>query len=407
MSTLPEERGDDPEPVPLSPPEEEGSEPPYSNGEGIAPSADPAPDFPSSLEPEPPEPPIFTYAPAPIRPLRFPNLGDLVVLGFLLGLGFIGAGSVTALALHFHLFGVVKVQEALTDIHYTLGSQVAWYCFTFLGCLLVFPLFWHTGFFRGVEWSPHEAIRLRWRLMSAAFACFVLAFVDSVLMPGPKEAPIDQVFKLPGAAVLLFLFGITLAPFFEELGFRGFLLPAFCTCFEWIADRVSGVELLSVDSSSRKRWPFHAVLIAAVVMAIPVAALWLAFKGQLLYYGLICFAWFSGLGAAWTISERRAQLPTGPVPVRMEPGTRAGWTVPTMALMSIYTSIPFAFMHGQQIGYSVGPFLLLVCVSMVLCWVRLSTRSVAASTIVHACYNLLLFATMAIASGGFRHLDKM
>ena len=59
-------------------------------------------------------------------------------------------------------------------------------------------------------------------------------------MPGPKEAPIDEVFKLPGAAWLLFLFGITLAPFFEELGFRGFLLPALCYAFEWIANQVAG-----------------------------------------------------------------------------------------------------------------------------------------------------------------------
>lgn len=413
MSTLPDPRSDEPgedrEANPPLPPQEI-SEPVSIEELNRAPelsSTGPALDLPAPLESEPPEPPIFTYAPPPVRSLRFPNLGDLVVVGFLLGLGFIGAGAVTALAIHFHLFGVVTVKEALTDIHYTLGSQVAWYCFTFLGCLLVFPVIWHTGFFRGVEWSPRAALRLRWRLFSAAFACFVLAFIDSMLMPGPKEAPIDQVFKMPGAAVLLFLFGITLAPFFEELGFRGFLLPAFCTAFEWIADRVSGKDLLVEESSSPKRWPLPAVLIAAAVMAVPIAALWLAYKGQVLNYGLVCFFWFGGLGVAWTVAERRATSLTGPVAVRMEPGTQAGWSVPTMALMSLYTSIPFAFMHGQQIGYSVGPFLLLICVSVVLCWVRLSTKSVAASTIVHACYNLLLFVTMAIASGGFRHLDKM
>ena len=78
-----------------------------------------------------------------------------------------------------------------------------------------------------------------------------------------------------------------------------------------------------------------------------------------------------------------------------------------MALMSLYVSIPFAFMHGEQTGYSLGPFVLLVCVSLVLCWVRLSTRSLAASTLVHASYNLLLFLLMFFASGGFKHLDKM
>jgi membrane protease YdiL (CAAX protease family) len=46
-------------------------------------------------------------------------------------------------------------------------------------------------------------------------------------------------------------------------------------------------------------------------------------------------------------------------------------------------------------------------VSLILCGVRLKTRSLAASTLVHACYNFILFSTALISSGGFRHLDKM
>ena len=84
--------------------------------------------------------------------------------------------------------------------------------------------------------QPH--LRLRWRLFSAAGACFVLAFVDSVLVPGPSNAPIDQIFRQPGAAWLLFGFGVTFAPFFEELLFRGFLLPALCTAYDWFDERI-------------------------------------------------------------------------------------------------------------------------------------------------------------------------
>jgi len=29
------------------------------------------------------------------------------------------------------------------------------------------------------------------------------------------------------------------------------------------------------------------------------------------------------------------------------------------------------------------------------------------STLVHACYNFILFSTAMIASGGFQHFDKM
>jgi uncharacterized protein len=79
----------------------------------------------------------------------------------------------------------------------------------------------------------------------------------------------------------------------------------------------------------------------------------------------------------------------------------------SMAVASILTSIPFALMHAEQTGYSLGPFLLLVCVSLVLCWARLSTRSLAASVFVHASYNCLLFSFMLLGTEGFRHLDKM
>jgi len=285
---------------------------------------------------QPPEPPILTYTPHPFHPPRFPNVLDLFLVGLLMGLGFACAGGVTALALHFHLYGVTTVNQALTDIHYTLGSQVAWYCFTFLGCLLIFPLIWHTGFFRGVEWRVRAAFERWWLLLSAVVACIVLAFIDAVLLPGPKEAPIDQIFKMPGAAWLLFLFGITLAPFFEELGFRGFLLPALCTAWDWSVERIRHLPPRDPDGEGRTRW-----------------------------------------------------------------------SLPAMVAGSVLTSIPFAFMHAPQTGYSFGPFVLLVCVSLVLCWVRLSTRSLAASTLVHASYNLLLFAGLLVASDGFRHMDKM
>jgi hypothetical protein len=64
-------------------------------------------------------------------------------------------------------------------------------------------------------------------------------------------------------------------------------------------------------------------------------------------------------------------------------------------------------MHAEQTGYSLGPFILLVCVSLVLCWARLSTRSLAASVLVHASYNCLLFSFMLLGTSGFQHLDKM
>jgi hypothetical protein len=78
-----------------------------------------------------------------------------------------------------------------------------------------------------------------------------------------------------------------------------------------------------------------------------------------------------------------------------------------MVIGSLLTSVPFALIHAEQTAYSIGPFLLLVSVSLILCWVRLSTRSLAASVLVHASYNFVIFLLMLIGTWGFTHLDKM
>jgi len=277
-----------------------------------------------------------SYGQVAPRPPRFPNLADVLVMAILLGLGWLVSAGATYEALHFHLFHVYTDKQALNDVHYTLGAQVVWYLITLSFWGLVFPHVWGTGFWAGVEWRARAALRLRWRLVSAAMACFVLAVVDGILLPGPKEAPIDQVFRIPGAAWVLFGFGVTLAPLMEETIFRGFLLPAMCTACDWSAER---------------------------------------------------------------IQHRPAPWP--------DAQGNTSWTRPAMVAGSVLTSIPFAAMHGYQTGYSLGPFVLLVGVSLVLCWVRLSTRSVAATTVVHACYNLLLFVLMMWGTGGFRHLEKL
>ena len=83
------------------------------------------------------------------------------------------------------------------------------------------------------------------------------------------------------------------------------------------------------------------------------------------------------------------------------------WSFPAMIAGSVLTSLPFALLHVDQQGHSLGPFLLLILVSLILCTVRLKTRSLAASTLVHATYNFIIFALALIGTGGFRHFDKM
>ena len=289
-------------------------------------------------EPSPVEPPLFQSfsQPVPRPPVRLPHLGHLLILGVFASFALLCVAGLLSAALHFHLWGIATQQQAATDIHYNLGSEAILYLVTFGVSLLFFPLIWHKSLMAGLQWNGAIALSLRKRLLTTASICFALALVNGFLLPGPENAPIDKMFRTPGAAWLLFGFGVAVAPFFEEMFFRGFLLPALCTACDWVEEKTTHAPVRPLDQTGQPQWSLTAMVIS-----------------------------------------------------------------------SIATSIPFAFMHAEQTGYSWGPFFLLVGVSLVLCWTRLSTRSLAASVMVHASYNFLLFSIMLIGTDGFRHLDKM
>ncbi len=340
MNTYPEQDPLDLEPSTASPPPSPSTDETLSPLPAYFPNTIPnsIQDQPHPEASSPTEPPLFQsfILPETLTPPRIPHFGHLCLLGALTFVSLIAVALLTRSALYFHLFGISTLKQAITDIHYTLGTMAALYLFTFGISLFVFPLFWHKSFLDGLQWRALTALHLRRRLFSAAILCFVLALINGVLMPGPQDTPIDKIFRAPGAAWLMFAFGVTFAPFFEEILFRGFLLPALCTAYDWTAERFSGDPSLATDENGHPQWSIMAM-----------------------FFG------------------------------------------------SVLTSIPFAWMHAEQTGYAAGPLLLLVCVSLVLCWARLSTRSLAASVLVHACYNFLLFSIMLIGTSGFRHLDKM
>jgi membrane protease YdiL (CAAX protease family) len=295
-------------------------------------------ELPSPESPAPVDQPLFQSFTLPeVRPtVRIPHLGHLAMLGAFAVFGLFGASALIFSALHFHWLGVTTQQQAAAEIHYTLGSELVLYGLMFVACLIFFPLLWQKGFFAGIQWNGAIALQLRNKLFVIASICCALALANGLLLPGPKDAPIEKIFRSPGAAWLLFAFGVTIAPFFEELIFRGFLLPALCTAFDWIAEKIKHTTPRHLDQNGQPHWSLQSMIIG-----------------------------------------------------------------------SIATSAPFAAMHAAQTGYSWGPFVLLVGVSLVLCWARLSTRSLAASVFVHASYNFLLFTLMMLGTSGFRHMDKM
>ncbi|HME57894.1 MAG TPA: CPBP family intramembrane glutamic endopeptidase [Terracidiphilus sp.] len=274
--------------------------------------------------------------PEAVPSTRIPHLGHLALLAVFL---FVGALCMTAammVALHFHLEGVTTQDQIKNNVHYLLGTEAVLYLVTLALSVPIFPLLWKKSFFAGIHWRGATALRLGWRLPAIALGCFVLAVIDDKLLPGPEHAPIEDFFRTPGAAWLMFAFGVTIAPFFEEIGFRGFLLPSLATAWDWAIEKSTGKPARPLDANGHPQWSIYAMVFASVI-----------------------------------------------------------------------TTIPFALIHAEQQGHSLGPFVQVLAVSFVLCAVRIKTRSLAASTLVHACYNFMLFSTMLVATGGFRHFDKM
>jgi hypothetical protein len=339
--------GDEPQAV--QPPADLADEPQVEQGnsedaqtasDGGASASEPSlvePAQPDSAGVSPEEPLLFAnvFQPEP-PPVRIPHLGHVALFSAYILFGLFASVAILAVAVRLHTFHVSTLQSAVNDVHYALGSELLIYLFAFAAAYFTFPLIWHKRFFAGVHWNVAAAVRSRWALFGVGFLCYLVAIANMVLVPGPSNTPIEKIFKQPGAAWLLFFFGITVAPFFEELVFRGFLLPSLCTAYDWLAEKLYKIPRHPLGPDDNPQWSFSAMAIASVV-----------------------------------------------------------------------TSVPFAMMHAEQTGNSIDAVLLLGCISIALCAVRLVTRSLAASVLVHAFYNFLLFSMMLVGTEGFRHLDKM
>jgi membrane protease YdiL (CAAX protease family) len=78
--------------------------------------------------------------------------------------------------------------------------------------------------------------------------------------------------------------------------------------------------------------------------------------------------------------------------------TSVAWAV-------VLTALPFGLIHYVQYR-SWGAVLLITLVGVVLGTVRAMTKSVAASFVVHVGYNGTLMALAAVATDGFRHMER-
>ena len=216
----------------------------------------PSPDLPDPLP-----------LPAPPPPRRIPNFGHTVLfftVAFITLL--LTSVSLFAVAMGFRLMGPESSDQLLREprllipamaIGYLIAGVIVWALFTYL---------WERPFVRALQWN-FAAVRGRWVVLLAGGVglSLVVQFLSNFL-PVPKTLPIDDFFRTSADVWLVALFGTFVAPVFEELAFRGFLLPSLASSWDWLRGRND-----RVNEDQDPGWSVAALVVSCTVTSIGFA----------------------------------------------------------------------------------------------------------------------------------------
>jgi len=182
-------------------------------------------------QPSPAPPPVAFHAPP-----RTPNLGHTALfLLFAIGTVFAAQLAVVGLA---HLLPSLRTLTMSQLTHIPLVTVLASFlAYTVvLGlAVIVFPSIWHRSFARGISWNAAAVMQPnRWfSLPMAGIGLALLGAVSESFQHIPKNLPVDQFFQSRLDLWLVTILGTLLAPAFEEICFRGFLLPSIAIAWDW------------------------------------------------------------------------------------------------------------------------------------------------------------------------------
>ncbi len=170
-----------------------------------------------------------------------PNLGHALLLAALSAVLVVGGQFIALLvAQQLHVEGRHSLggyaQLLRNDARWLVPAEAFSYLLVLVAAVPVFRAMWHRSFAAGVHWNLQQATQNFGKLLLLGLASgFGMGALGSVL-PMPKDPPImADILHSPAGAWMMLIFGITGAPLFEELFFRGFLLPAFLNAFRWLS----------------------------------------------------------------------------------------------------------------------------------------------------------------------------
>jgi membrane protease YdiL (CAAX protease family) len=204
-------------------------------------------------------PPLTLESPAlPITREPFWGYLDLLLI-----IGFIFAGMICTAVLH-----IVLVSPNLRSqpVPLDLWLQFAFYGIVYLGFLTVYKLRYRVPVMISLGWR-HAG----WNPLFAALGGIALAVGLAVLAPllhTPKvETPMDKLVSSSSSFALFAITAVIIAPFFEELLFRGFVQPLLSRTFGVIAGVLITAGLFGVAHAPEYSWAWQYALIISLAGA--------------------------------------------------------------------------------------------------------------------------------------------
>jgi uncharacterized protein len=223
-----------------------------------------SPEVPGELQPLP--------APPPPRPRRIPNFGHtLLFFTVAIVVLLLTSVSVFALAMGLHLLGTETPEQLLREPRLLIPSMAASYLIAGGIVWAIFTYLWQQPFVRALHWN-FAAVRRRWvsLLVGGVVLSLAVQFLSNYL-PIPKTLPIDDFFRTSADVWLVALFGTFLAPVFEELAFRGFLLPSLASAYDWLRGAKNDESVAPAVNNNDQRWSIAALVVSCTLTSIAFA----------------------------------------------------------------------------------------------------------------------------------------
>lgn len=170
-------------------------------------------------------------------------------------------------SLVFFFMAHAATQEAIKA--HVVGEVVTQLIAYIVALVLAVPLFsmiWRRPFLDGIHWTWRAVERNWWQLVGLGVLCSIAAQTANRFLHVSGDTDIIRFFKTPGSAWLLVLCGGLVIPIMEEVAFRGFLLPALATAYDWCSlDRTPAGLRRWEQTTEHTR---NAFLFAAVITSL-------------------------------------------------------------------------------------------------------------------------------------------